>query len=251
MPLDPYARYIAPITLAQGLWNHGPAMQRQQSVQRGRALTFLGREIADIQAYIRARSTTREREIVLLQPPNPTAGRRLFAVKQCAQCHGADGRGTSYGPDLRAATERLRVSEIAGRLWNHQSIMATAMQARGIRFPEFWGSEMADVIAFLYYLRFNETDGNLRTGERLYTEKGCTVCHGVGGQQSVAPDLSQSEAVLTALGLATAMWDHAPAMFDQIQVAATDWPRFEGDEMRDLAVYLRALAVDGLQRGRQ
>jgi mono/diheme cytochrome c family protein len=251
MALDHYARYIAPITLAQGLWNHGPAMQRQQSAQRGRALTFLGREIADIQAYIRAQSTTRDREVVLLQPPNPSTGRRLFAVKQCTQCHGASGGGSAYGPDLRAATERLRVSEIAGRLWNHQSIMATAMQARGIRFPEFRGSEMADVIAFLYYLRFNETDGNLRTGERLYAEKGCTACHGVGGQQSVAPDLSQSEAVLTALGLATAMWDHAPAMFDQIQVAATDWPRFEGDEMRDLAVYLRALAVEGLQRGRQ
>ncbi len=242
--LDPYARYIAPITLAQGLWNHGPAMQRQQSAQRGRALTFLGREIADIQAYIRAQSTLRGRDMVLLQPPNPTNGRRLFAVKQCVRCHGPDGRGTSYGPDLRAATERLRVSEIAGQLWNHQSTMAAAMQARDITFPEFRGSEMADVIAFLYYLRFYETAGDRRAGERLFTEKGCTACHVSGGQPSVGPDLSQSEAVLTAIGLATAMWDHAPAMYDQIQVAHADWPRFEHDEMRDLAVFLRSLASE-------
>ncbi len=49
--------------------------------------------------------------------------------------------------------------------------------------------------------------------------------------------------MLTPLGLATAMWDHAPAMYDRIQLADADWPRFEDDEMRDVAVYLRGLAT--------
>jgi hypothetical protein len=115
----------------------------------------------------------------------------------------------------------MQVSEIAGVLWNHSFQMATAAtRARGIEFPQFQRAEMADVIAFLYYLRFYEGGGSRRAGERL----------------------SESDAVLTPLGLATAMWNHAPAMYDQLQLADTEWPSFEGNEMRDLSVYLRGLA---------
>jgi hypothetical protein len=60
----------------------------------------------------------------------------------------------------------------------------------------------------------------------------------------VGPDLSQSQALLTPLGLATAMWDHAPAMYDLAQLQHADWPLFEGDEMRDLSLYLRSLVVE-------
>jgi len=240
--LDSYARYIAPIALAQGLWNHGPRMRQRQADQRGRALTFLGREIADIQAYIRERSSDRDADVTFLLPPNPTNGKRLFAERQCVRCHGPEGRGTPWGPDLRMATERLHVSEIAGQLWNHSSAMAAAMQNRGITFPEFRGSEMADVIAFLYYLRFYESGGDARAGGRLFAAKGCAGCHSMDGGASIGPNLAQSEAVLTPLGLATAMWNHAPAMYDQMQSVNTEWPRFEGAEMRDVALYLRATA---------
>jgi len=242
-PLDSYARYIAPIALAQGLWNHGPRMRLRQAAQQGWALRFLGREIADIQAFIRERSTQRAAPVTFLLPPNPTNGRKLFAERQCFRCHGSEGRGTESGPDLRSATEHLHVSEIAGQLWNHSSAMAAAMQARGITFPEFRGSEMADVIAFLYYLRFYETGGNAAAGQQLFAAKGCVTCHPADGAASVGPDLARSDAALTPLGLATAMWNHAPAMYDQMQLADADWPRFEGDEMRDLALYLRAVAA--------
>jgi hypothetical protein len=41
------------------------------------------------------------------------------------------------------------------------------------------------------------------------------------------------------------MWDHAPAMYDLAQLQHAEWPLFEGDEMRDLSVYLRHLVVEG------
>ncbi len=229
--------------LATGMWNHGSAMQAQQAALRASTPSFMGREMADIQAYIREVSSLEGRDLVFLRPPDPNAGRELFLRKGCSSCHGPSGGGTQFGPDLRSATQRLRVSEIAGTLWNHSSWMAAAMRARGIAFPRFQGKEMADVIAFLYYLRFYDTGGDARAGEAVFAQKGCASCHAANGGVSVGPDLSESDAVLTPLRLATAMWNHAPAMYTVTQLEHLDWPRFEGVEMRDLAIYLRDLAT--------
>lgn len=244
LALDSYADHIAPLALAQGMWNAGPAMRARQTAYGTPIPRFLGGEMADIQAFIRERSNLRDRNVEFYQQPDPERGRILFSSRQCARCHGRDGRGTASGPDLRNVTQ-LRVSEIAGQLWNHSAQMTAAFQAMGIAFPRFAGEEMGDLIAFLYYLRFDDTAGDQRVGELLYVAKGCAACHGRGAQTSVAPDLARSTAALTPLGLATAMWAHAPAMYDQMQGREASWPRFEGDEMRDLSVYLKALAESG------
>lgn len=242
-PLDGYARYIAPLMLAQGMWNHGPRMQARQIAVSAPLPIFLSREMADIQAYIREVSSLEDRDVIFLQPPDPNVGRELFLEKGCSRCHGPSGGGTRFGPDLRTATGRLRVSEIAGSLWNHSSQMVAAMRARGITFPRFRGNEMADVIAFLYYLRFYDTGGDARVGEAVFVQKGCARCHVTDGSASIGPDLSQSDAILAPIKLATAMWNHAPAMYAVTQIQHSEWPRFEGSEMRDLAVYLRNLAA--------
>jgi mono/diheme cytochrome c family protein len=240
--LDRYARYIAPLALAQGMWNKGLKMRARQAARGMPMPTFLGREIADIQAYIRRNSNLRGREIIFLEPPDPNNGKKLFAAKRCVSCHGRDGGGTAFGPNLRTATQRLRVAEIAGELWNHSFKMTEAMRKRGISFPSFEGNEMADVIAFLYYLRFYESGGDLQAGAAVFAEKGCSGCHSGDGKPAVGPDLSRSAAVLSPLSLATAMWNHAPAMYARSKMENVEWPRFEGDEMRDLAVYLKSLA---------
>ena len=240
--LDGYARYVAPIMLAEGMWNHGPTMQARQRASGVPTPTFEGREMADIQAYIRLASALERRQVVLLEPPQPERGRRLFVAKGCVRCHGPAGRGTPDGPDLRAATLHLRVSEIAGVLWNHSFVMSSRMRERGVVFPKFQGTEMADVIAFLYYLRFNETEGDRAEGERIFRAKGCAGCHRPDRGAAVGPDLSRSAAATAPMRLVAAMWNHAPAMFAVMRSREVDWPRFEGDEMRDLSVYLRSLA---------
>lgn len=246
--LDGYARYVAPIMLAEGMWNHGPAMQGRQRASGVPTPTFEGREMADLQAFIRRASALEGRRVVLLEPPRPERGLRLFTAKGCARCHGSAGRGTENGPDLRAATLRMRVSEIAGVLWNHAFEMSARMRERGFGFPRFNGTEMADVIAFLYYLRFDDAQGSRAAGEGVFHAKGCAACHQSEQGAALGPDLSQSEAVRTPMRLAAAMWNHAPAMFAAMRSRAVDWPRFEGNEMRDLSFFLRGLARSPARR---
>lgn len=240
--LDEYARFVAPITLAEGMWNHGPTMQARQQASGLPVPTFLGNEMSDIQAYLRSASDVRDREITLFQAPNPSIGERLFNSKGCVRCHGNDGRGTQRGPDLLTVTHRRRVAEIAGVLWNHSVQMFEAMRNLGIQRPQFQATELADVIAYLYYLPFTETGGDDVSGRQMFIDKGCASCHGPGNPAPIGPDLSTSQAVTTPLALATAMWNHAPAMFDVAQSQSVEWPRFEENEMRDLSAYLRTLA---------
>jgi len=244
-PLDEFAQYLTPIPLASGMWNHGRVMRSKQVVAGIPTPRFYGDEISDIQAYIRQVGRVPGGKIVLLPPPDPARGERLFRAKSCTSCHGLSGRGTSFGPDLRTAIQRLHVSEIAGELWNHSATMSARIKQRGIRFPKFVDTELADVIAYLYYLRFEEAEGNARIGQQLFSSKGCIRCHGPSGSGSIGPNLAESEQVATPLGLATAMWNHAPNMYERIQQAGIAWPLFQGDEMRDLAAYLRGLASGG------
>jgi mono/diheme cytochrome c family protein len=241
-PLDEQARFVAPVALAQSMSNHAPVMQARLAARGTSMPRFAGRELADIQAYIRRASTYRNRQIALLEPPNPENGRVLFTTKGCARCHGRGGQGTAFGPELQTPTERLGTAEIAGNLWNHSARMIAAASSQGVSFPRFEGGELADVIAFLYYLRFDEAEGNLRVGQQLYTQKGCADCHGGEGIAPTAPALGSSAAVRSPLALATAMWGHAPAMYDLTQLANREWPLFEGNEMRDLSAYLHSLA---------
>jgi cytochrome c2 len=243
--LDRYAQYIAPIPLAAGMWNHGRGMRSQLSAAGLPMPEFFGDEISHIQAYIRAASHVRGRKPILLPPPDPAEGQRLFRAKACSLCHGASGRGTSLGPDLRSGIQALRVSEIAGDLWNHSALMTQQLEARGVSFPEFDDTELANVIAFLYYLRFEELDGDVAAGEELFASKGCLTCHQPGVTSQMGPSLTDSEVVEEPLSLTTAMWNHAPGMYDLGQQAGIAWPLFQGDEMRDLAAYMRSLRDGG------
>jgi mono/diheme cytochrome c family protein len=140
------------VLLAEAMWNAGPVMQRAQ-LARGNAIpTFAGKEMADIQAYIRSRGLRLDRGVELLPLPDPSRGEALFRAKGCVACHGPTA-GTE-APSLTAAALQLTVSEISGILWNHSYAMGDRMRARGIAFPVFAGGELADLISYLRFLGF-------------------------------------------------------------------------------------------------
>jgi hypothetical protein len=119
-------------------------------------------------------------------------------------------------------------------MWNHGPEIWTRMQRVGVARPVFSGNEMADIVSFLYFLRYADGPGDPVTGKRLFSIKGCGQCH------SSALDLSRSAALASPISLMAAMWNHAPEMEEQIQRRGIAWPTFQGNELRELIEYVRA-----------
>ena len=119
-------------------------------------------------------------------------GRELYLVG-CASCHGADGGGTSQGPDLRgvgAAAADFQLS--TGRMPDTQP----DRQAVAKRSP-YTRAEIDDLVAYVASLGpgppipdVDTPPGDLQEGGQLFLDN-CAACHsaaGNGGALSVGRD---------------------------------------------------------------
>jgi cytochrome c2 len=86
--------------------------------------------------------------------------------------------------------------------------------------------------------------GDPREGGRVFFDKGCGRCHaiaGVGGAEAKgkAQDLGKApESNVSLNELATAMWNHAPEMWKQIQERKVDYPRMTEEQVTNLFAFL-------------
>jgi hypothetical protein len=53
------------------------------------------------------------------------------------------------------------------------------------------------------------------------------------------PDLAAAADGTDRIGLAAAMWNHAPEMYRLMAETSPFWPKFEPGERRNLAAYIR------------
>lgn len=239
---DRLAKYVSPLFLAQALWNHGPGMEkvlREKGINRPQ---FEKGEIVDLSAYIRSASRGTERGRVYMSPGNPKRGAAVFKDKGCANCHAIHGKGQDIGPDLGEVDLDMSVTQIAGLMWNHGSQMAELMKENKMEWPLFDGQEMADLIAYLYSLRFEGKPGDPELGKKVFVQKGCGKCHGDNAKGTrIAPDLTKSRGMRSKIDLVQIMWNHAPVMEEKVAEKAIDWPQFAGTEMADLYAFLSNL----------
>lgn len=235
-PLDRFGTYLTSTPLAQAMWNAGPRMQQEQ-LRRGSPIPqFTGHEMADLQAYIRAEGRRTGREVELQPLPSPTRGAEVYRRKSCGVCH---DRAVGHAPNITRSALSRTASETTGLLWNHSYAMGATMTARGVSFPRFSGTELSDLVAYLYFLGYLGQDGDVRRGSAVFTDKGCRACHGAGA--GGAPDLAKVLQRTDRAGLASAMWNHAPQMHRLMAERAPFWPTFEPGDMQDLVAYLRSL----------
>jgi len=233
-----------PITWTQTMWNHAPQMEVRMRAMKLDWPRFEGSEMNDLLAYVRSVSTAVRREYKLL-PADPDRGRGIFQAKGCAGCHSVDGTphgAPTLGPGSKAPTT---IVQFAGAMWNHSPQMWRAMQAQRIQRPSFEAEEMADLIAYLYSIRYFTPPGSSPKGRALFAARGCAGCHGAGAEgSSLAPALRVRGRSYSSITLATVVWQHGPEMHKNVAQLGKSWPQLKTGDVSDLIAFLNATDGD-------
>lgn len=238
--LQKYRGRYAPIFLAQAMWNHSTKMSAEMQARGMAWPTLTGREITDLTAYLQVGGTSGRAEPVYFEPGSPRRGQTLFDEKRCNACHTVAGRGGHGGAELGTRGRELArsVPDIAAMMWNHRQQMQAEFTRRGIPFVSFNGQEMADVIAYLYFINYAHVSGTPDRGRRVF-DQNCSACH-VMGRKSIGPDLTTAAGLDKPIGIIAAMWNHATGMEAQVRARGLTWPRMEAGNTADLVAFLIA-----------
>jgi mono/diheme cytochrome c family protein len=248
--LDFLRQYGSPIQIATAMWNHGSAMTEAMRSKGITRPTFTGPDLVALLAYIGSSSPEPPAGPLYVLPGRADAGQRVFVEKKCVECHGVRGQAGGVGPDLAEASRGRSLIEFAAAMWNKAPEMTKAMKARGISIPELRAAEMADLVAYLYSIRYFDQSGDLEKGRRHVREKGCLSCHSLsGGGGASASDLGQTKGLVTSVAVVAALWNHTLAGGDRPEGQAVPWPTLQPSEIADLAVFLQSSGLQSSGRG--
>lgn len=239
--LSDFPRDLSPIFLAKTLWNHGPTMQARMTQAGIGWPRFEETEIMDLVAYFknvaRGPSTTG-----YFNPGNPNEGALQFEKKGCTRCHGSEAGAARINLAERSRGLRKGLTQVVGRMWNHAPQIFARMRAVNMPVPQFTEKEMADLVAYLYFLNYYSPPPNLAQGQKSFVDKKCASCHSLGGGTSAAgPDLIVSKKAASTIEMTAAMWNHAPFMQSMMQERHIAWPHFEEGDLNDLLGYIQSL----------
>jgi cytochrome c2 len=236
--LSRYRGGYSAISLAQTMWNHGGEMavdMRRQGVPWPK---FQGLEMGDLLAFLQLGATASAGERAYVEPGSPRRGRELFSSKFCIDCHAVAGVGGRGGPDLgRRGREFVgSISSLAGLMWNHSQAMSAELSRRSLSVT-FSGQEMADILAYVFFVNYASVPANPELGGAIFAKK-CSPCHSVGEGERVGPDLGIAANLDEPLAVVAALWDHAPKMERELRIRSLAWPRLEVGEAADLTAFL-------------
>lgn len=240
-PFTVFPRNISPIYLAKSLWNHGPAMQSMMSSRGIRWPEFEGTEIMDVVAWLKG--VARGESLTSYQNPgNPNEGRKVFLDKGCPRCHGGADENTRPNLADRSRGLQKSLTQVVAHMWNHAPQIFARMRSSGMKVPEFNEKEMADVVAYIYFLNYFPSEPDVEAGGRLFVEKHCASCHSLSSRVAgIGPDLTVSEKAASSIDLVAAMWNHSPFMVSIMKEQNIPWPQFRSGELKDLVGYIRSL----------
>ncbi len=240
--LDYFSQYDSPMLVAAAMWNHGPAMAEEMRARGLTRPTFTGGELTDLITYLASTGPEPVDGPLHVLPGRPEAGQVVFRQKRCSECHRADGVGSRIGPDLARRAVDMSLTEFAAAMWNKEPSMRDVMVRWGIGLPKLEAGEMADLVAYLYSLRYFAESGDPDAGRRHLQTKGCLQCHPIEGSGGTgAVDLAGIEGMNWLAAIFSAMWNHAPLMERAMASRGIAWPELSADEMADITAFLLSL----------
>lgn len=119
--------FRAPAEIAAAMWNH--------QGKSGGSGELRPEEMSRLVGYLWSKQFENEGGA-------PARGAKLFEAKGCQGCH-VGGAGPKIQPG------RLNSYEMIAVLWGHGPSMQKEMKGRGVAWPRFENSDMADLIAYL------------------------------------------------------------------------------------------------------
>jgi cytochrome c2 len=220
------------------MFNHAGSMVAPITSTLGQWPQFTGNEMNDLIAYVSLSApqpSTNTREI----SGNAEHGWGVFQ-NRCLQCHSVHGHGGRVGPELGPERDLpLTTGQFASVLWNHAPAMLRQARENGISPPVLQGNDMADLRTFLASLRYFEPTGSPLVGERVFSERGCAVCHGPMAEGTqIGPSLRSGTEAFTTISLTAALWRHGPRMIDRAQELGIPWPTLKATDVGDLVSFL-------------
>jgi mono/diheme cytochrome c family protein len=238
--LDFLKQYGTPIFLATSMWNHGPQMLEAMKARGIQRPTFKDDELRDLIAYVNSASPVLPQGPLYVLPGRATEGRVLFAQRRCVECHGVGGQGGTVGPDLGERGLHRTPSQFVAAMWNKAPAMLEAMKSRAVPVPRLRTEEMADIVAYLYSVRYFQS-GDPRKGAQVAAAKGCLGCHALQGERGkVASDLTRAEGLDSPAAVLAALWNHVFVKAPSAR-PTSPWPELNAGEMADLVAYLQSL----------
>ena len=242
--------------LCASVWSHWSKMnaviEHDQEVRPSLAPT----DFRDIIAYLYYLNYNSE-------PGRVDRGEEVFSSKGCIQCHAMEPPQAKGKPG-KAVYEMQNFSSpvtLAVAVWNHGTNMIQRMSQQNIRWPEFDGREVADLVEFIRFRTGSSLAGGMvvpgdtKRGSALFNSKGCINCHRSGAKTSnLGPDLGASGTATSMSSLVGRLWAHYPRMSQTIASSGLPYPRISLEEMEDLISYvywIKAYGLEGnLERGR-
>jgi mono/diheme cytochrome c family protein len=240
--LDQFPQNISPVFLSQSIWNHGPVMIARMVKIGMKWPVFEGTEMMDLLEYIKMNAKG-PKETAFIVPGNPKEGKQVFISKGCVKCHAVRGEGGKVADDLgkKAKTFYKSLTQIASIMWNKGPTVFAKMAQTETGIPKFTPKEMADLMAYLYFLHFIDEPGSSISGKRAFSELGCSKCHGLDGKpgELMSVDLSKYQKVANLMEIVAGIWNHSTEIQKAMKEKGIPWPRFKKGELADLLEYIR------------
>ena len=240
--LDSLKQFASPIYVASAMWNHGPAMAEAMKAKGVERPTFTAPELRDLVAFLAPATGGPPEGPLYVLPGRPEIGRELFVEKKCVQCHSVGGVGGKVGPDLVGLGVRRSPVEFAATIWNKAPAMMAAMATRNITVPQLRPEDMADLVAYLYSVRYFASGGSVPKGWVVASNKGCLHCHAVSGERGKpASDLTRAKGLDSSAAVLAALWNHT-LVTPTVAGQRLEWPMLKADEMADLVTLLESIS---------